>query len=90
MSVVAYIRFFAICRPTLEGFFCVLCDYLSYVRHDNGMYHIVICKLLESFPKRFELLNTDMSPTLEDNFCVKNTKAFRDMPPIICVTVTYL
>jgi hypothetical protein len=48
MSVVAHAWDFALYRPILERFF-ILCDILSYIRHDNRFYTIVMCKLLEIF-----------------------------------------
>jgi hypothetical protein len=48
-----------------------------------------MCKRLENFPKRYESFSTDMSRTVEDNWNVKNMKAFRDFPGINCVKEIY-
>jgi len=42
-----------------------------------------MCKRLH-IPKMYELLSTDMSRTLENNYCVKYMKAFIVWPPISC------
>jgi len=70
MFVIAQAREFALYMPMLDGVFGVLCDLMSHLRHDGMIYIIFTCNLLEKFPKRDNLFNTDMSRTLEDNFCV--------------------
>jgi len=44
-----------LCRSMRESIFWVLCDLLSYLRHDNRIYTIVMCKVLEHFPKSTNL-----------------------------------
>jgi hypothetical protein len=58
VSVVAFVRDFVYIGQYARVLFCVLCD-LSYIRHDNTIYTIVICNLLKHVPKMYELLNTD-------------------------------
>jgi hypothetical protein len=45
--------------------FCVLCDQLSYLRHDNRMNTIGLCDLLDTFPRSYELFNTALSRQLK-------------------------
>jgi hypothetical protein len=55
MSVVAHALDFALYRPMLQGLFCVVCDYVSYLFHDHSIYNIFMCYFYKHFPQGYEL-----------------------------------